>query len=148
MVNKHGSKLMPAQVDPGPDINSIPISKYKTLFPAHFMKAGNLNRRHFNQQDTPGQLITTPCNSSIGFFISDNYHKTQPEVQQVRFDVLKDTTCPKILLSYTASERLGIVKFQVSSKTPLTALDTITSSSKHFLFRTPMQMDTPVKPQQ
>ena len=36
-------------------------------------------------------------------------------------------TSPKILLSYAASQRLGIVKFQIPNEVPSTALDTISS---------------------
>ena len=61
----------------------------------------------------------------------------------VRFYVFKDTTSPKILLSYAASEKLGIVKFQILNKTP-TAVDAITTK-KHVTFRTPIHTYRPVK---
>ena len=80
-----------------------------------------------------------------GFFIADIHYKIQPEVLQVRFCVFKDTTGPKILLSYTTK-----VMHCKNSKSPvkssLTALDTITSSSKHVSFSMPIQTNKPVKP--
>ena len=63
----------------------------------------------------------------------------------IRFYVFKDTTSPKILLSYAASERLGIVKFQIPNEAPSIALDTI-STKKHVTFGTPLHTSRPVKP--
>ena len=82
----------------------------------------------------------------LGFLIADIHYKTQQGVLQVKFYVIKDTTCPKIL-SYATSERLGIVRHcsNFPTKLLLTALDTITSSSKHVPCRTPIQTDRPVK---
>ena len=81
----------------------------------------------------------------VGFFIAYIHRKTQPDVLSVRFYVFKDTTSPRILLSYPASERLGIVKFQIPNETPSTALDTI-SLTIHVTFRTLLQTYRPVKP--
>ena len=81
----------------------------------------------------------------LGYFIADIHHKTKPEVLPIRFYVFKDTTSPKILLSYTVSERLGIVKFQIPNEAPSIALDT-TSMKKHITFRTPLHTYRSVKP--
>ena len=57
---------------------------------------------------------------------------------QVRFYVFEDTTSPPILLSYAASERLGIIEFKVPNEAILTAaIDTI--STKRVTFSTPLQ---------
>ena len=54
---------------------------------------------------------------------------------QVRFYVFEDTTSPPILLSYAASERLGIIKFKVPNEAILpAAIDTI--STKRVTFST------------
>ena len=79
----------------------------------------------------------------LGFFIADIHHKTTADVLPVRFYVFKDTTSPKILLSYAASEKLGIVKFQIPNETP-TAVDAITTK-KRVTFRTPIHTYRPVK---
>ena len=81
----------------------------------------------------------------LGYFIADIHHKTQPEVLSIRCYVFKDTTSPKSLLSYVASERLGIVKFQIPNEAPSIALDTI-STKKHVTFRTPLHTYRPIKP--
>ena len=139
MITKHGSKPIPVKVNPCADINTIPISKYRKLFPADFTKAGNLKEKALNPTKHTWTAHNNTPQQFLGFFIADIHHKIQPEVLQVRFDVFKDTTCLKILLSYAVSESLGIVKFQVPNETPSTALDTITSSSKHISFSTPIQ---------
>ena len=64
MVTKQGSKLFPVKVDPGADVNTILLTKYKKLFQAHFTKAGNLRKRHYIQQDIPGQCMMRHPNSS------------------------------------------------------------------------------------
>ena len=45
MVTKQGSKSLPVKVDPGADVNTIPLTKYRKLFPVHFTKAGNLKQK-------------------------------------------------------------------------------------------------------
>ena len=145
MVTKQGSKPLPVKVDPGTNVNTIPLTKYRKLFPAHFTKAGNLKqkalhpRRHTwtTHDETPQQFS--------GYFIADIHHKTIPEVLPIRFYVFNDITSPKILLSYVASERLGIVKFQIPNEAPSIALDTI-STKKHVTFQMPLHTYRPVKP--
>ena len=142
MVTKQGSKPLPVKVDPGADVNTIHLTKYRKLFPAHFTKAGNLKQKALHptrhtwtaHDETPQQFL--------GYFIADIHHKTKPEVLPIRFYVFKDTTSPKILLSYAASERLGIVKFQIPNEAPPIALDTI-SMKKHVTFRTPLHTYRP-----
>ena len=67
------------------------------------------------------------------------------EVLPIIFYVFNDTTSPKILLSYAASERLGIVKFQIPNEAPSIALDTI-SMKKHVTFWMPPHTYRPAKP--
>ena len=44
MVTKQGCKPLPVKVDPGADINTIPLTCYKTIFPQHFTKDGHLKK--------------------------------------------------------------------------------------------------------
>ena len=144
MITRQGSKPIPVKVDPGMDVNTIPLSKYRKLFPAHFTNAGNLKQKSLH----PTRHMWTAHHDIqhfLGFFIADIHHKTQPEILPVRFYVFKDTTSPKILLSYAALERLGIVKFQMPNEVPSTALDTI-SSRKYIAFRTPLHRYRPINP--
>ena len=143
MITKQGSKQILVKVDPGADVNTVPLSKYRKLFPTHFMKAGNLKQKILHptrhiwraHDETPQQFL--------GFFIADIHHKTTSDILLVRFYVFMDTTSPKILLSYAVSEKLGIVKFQIPNKTP-TAVDAITTK-KCVTFRTPIHTYRPVK---
>ena len=45
MITKQGSKSLLVKVDTGLDVNTIPLSKYRKLFPAHFTKADNLKQK-------------------------------------------------------------------------------------------------------
>ena len=45
MVTKHGCKPIPVKIDTGAEINTVPLSKYKKLFPAHVIKSGNLESK-------------------------------------------------------------------------------------------------------
>ena len=44
MVTKQGCKPLPVKVDPGADINTIPLTRYKTIFPQHFTRDGHLKK--------------------------------------------------------------------------------------------------------
>ena len=45
MVTKQGSKSLPVKVNLSADVNTIPLTKYRKLFPTHFTKAGNLKQK-------------------------------------------------------------------------------------------------------
>ena len=145
MVTKQGSKSLPVKVNPGMDVNTLPLTKYRKFFPAHFTKAGNLKQKSLHPTRHTWAVHDETPQQFLGFFIAVIYHKTQPEVLPIRLYVFKDTRSPKILLSYVVSERLGIVKFQIPNEAPLTALDT-TSTRKHVTFRTPLHTYSPIKP--
>ena len=143
MITKQGSKPLLVKVDPGADVNTVPLSKYKKLFPTHFTKAGNLKQKILHPSTHTWRAHNETPQQFLGYFIADIHHKTTADVLPVRFYVFKDTTSPKILLSYAASEKLGIVKFQIPNETP-TAADAITTK-KHVTFRTPIHTYRPVK---
>ena len=126
MITKQGSKSNPVKVDPGADVNTIPLSKYRKLFPAQFTKAGNLKQKSLHPTRHTWTAHNEIPQQFLGFLIPDIHHKTTPEILPVRFYVFKDTTSSTILLSYSASERLGIFKFKIPNEIPSTALDTIT----------------------
>ena len=144
MVTKQGSKSLPVKVDPSADVSTIPLTKYRKLFPSHFTKAGNLKQKALHPTKHMWTAYDEMPQQFLRYFIADIHHKTQPEVLPIRFYVFKDTTSPKILLSYAASERLGIVKFQIPNEAPLIALDTI-CTKKHVTFRTPLHIYRPIK---
>ena len=49
MVTKQGCKPLPVKVDPRADINTIPLTHYKTIFPQHFTKDGPLKEECFEK---------------------------------------------------------------------------------------------------
>ena len=55
----------------------------------------------------------------LGYIVLDIKHKTLPKVLPIKFFVFEDSTSPHILLSYSASSRLGIVQFTVPNKVPV-----------------------------
>ena len=143
MITKQGSKPILVKVDPGADVNTVPLSKYRKLFSTHFTKASHLKQKIVHPTRHTWRAHDETPQQFLGFFIADIHHKTTSDVLPVRFYVFKDTTSPKILLSYAASEKLGIVKFQIPNKTP-TAVDAITTK-KRVTFRTPIHTCRPVK---
>ena len=116
MVTKQGSKSLLVKVDPSADVNTIPLTKCIKLFPAHFTKAGNLKQKALHPTRHTWTVHDETSQQFLGYFIADIHHKTIPDMLPIRFYVFKDTTSPKILLSYAASERLGIVKFQIPNE--------------------------------
>ena len=145
MLTKQGYKSIPVKVNPGMNVNTIPLSKYRKIFPAHFTKAGNLKQKALHTTRHTWTAHDDKPQQFLGFFIADIHHKTKPDVLPVRLYVFKNTTSPNILLSYATSERLGTVKFQITNEAPSTTLDTI-SLTKHVTFRTQLHTYRPVKP--
>ena len=64
MVTKQGCKPLPVKVDPGADINTIPLTHYKTIFPQHFTRDGHLKRMHYEAQPVPGHRMMDKENIS------------------------------------------------------------------------------------
>ena len=130
MVTKHGCKPIPVKIDSGAEINTVPLSKYKKLFPAHVTKSGNLKSKALHPTNNKWAAHNMTPQKFLGYFIADIQHKSQPDIIQVRYFVFKDNTSPQILLSYSTSIRLGIIEFKVPKKVPATALDAITHHKK------------------
>ena len=145
MVTKHGCKPIPVKIDSGAEINTVPLSKYKKLFPAHVTKSGNLKNKALYPTTNKWAAHDMTPQRFLGYFIADIQHKSQPDILQVRFFVFKDNTSPQILLSYSASIRLGIMEFKVPNEAPVTALDAITQHKKCVTFSNPLHSHTHVK---
>ena len=142
MVTKYGCKPIPVKIDSGAEINTVPLSKYKKLFPAHVTKSGNLKSKALYPTTNKWAAHDMTPQRFLGYFIADIQHKSQPDILQVRFFVFKDNTSPQILLSYSASIRLGIMEFKVPNEAPVTALDAITQHKKHVTFSNPLHSHT------
>ena len=104
---------MVVKIDPGTQVNTIPLSRYRILFP-----------NHLNKSRYPKAKTLVPTNHTwmshdglpkpfLGHFITEVSHVKEPRMYPVRFYVFEDATNTPNLLSYATSERLGIVQFQV-----------------------------------
>ena len=77
----------------------------------------------------------------IGYFVGAVHQKTLSKTLQVRFYVFEGTTCPKLLLSYAASERLGIIEFKVPNKSSTSSPLGFISTTKNITFSKPLQAE-------
>ena len=116
LVTKQGCKSLPVKVDPGSDTNIIPLSRYRSLFPHHFHTNSTLKAKSLRKANVTWSLHDGTTHKFIGFFMVDVQHKTKPDVIPISFYVLKDSTRPFTLLSYSASLHLGILEFKVSNE--------------------------------
>ena len=128
---KQGAKSIPVKVDPGAEVNTIPLSQYKKLFKKNFTKAGNIKNNVLHPTSHLWSSHDSKPQQFMGYFITNIHHKTISKTLPVRFYVFQDTTNPPILLSYSASERLGIIEFKVPNEAPSAiAVDTISTTKK------------------
>ena len=108
-----GTKTMTVKIDPGAQVNTIPLSRYHVLFPNKFTKSRFPNAKAplpTNHTWISHDGLPKPF---LGYSIVEVMHATEPKSYPTHFYVFEDTTSPHILLSYATSERLGIVSFQV-----------------------------------
>ena len=120
-----GTKTMVVKIDPGTQVNTIPLSRYHTLFPNHltksrYTKAKSLMPTHHTCISHDG--LTKPF---LGHFIIEVAHAKEPRMYLIRFYVFEDVTNPQNLLSYATSERLGIIQFQVPNLAATHSLDQV-----------------------
>ena len=78
MLTKQGSKSLPVKVDPGADVNTIPLTKYRKLFPAQFTKAGNLKQKALQPTRHTWTAHNETPQKFLGYFIHDIHHRTIP----------------------------------------------------------------------
>ena len=108
-----GTKTMTVKIEPGAQVNTIPLSKYHTLYP------NKLTKSRYPKTKTlmPTHHTWISHNGSpkpfLGHFIVEVAHAKEPRTYPVRFYVFEDATSPHILLLYATLERLGIVSFWV-----------------------------------
>ena len=128
---KQSAKSIPVKVDTGAEVNTIPLSQYRKLFKKNFTKAGNIKNNVLHPTSHLWSSHDSKPQQFLGYFITNIHHKTISKSLPVRLYIFQDTTNPLILLSYSASERLGIIKFKVPNEAPSTiAVDTISTTKK------------------
>ena len=114
---------MTVKVDPGTQVDAMPLSRYQTLYPikltkSMYPKAKALLPTHYTWISHSGS-----SKPFLGHFIVDVLHATEPKMYPIDFYVFKDATSPHILLSYATLDRLGIVSFQVPNLAATTSID-------------------------
>ena len=114
---------MIVKIDPGAQVNTIPLSKYCLLFTrklteSKFPKAKAL-------LPTSHTLISHDGSPKpfLGHFITEVMHASEPRLYPTCVYVFEDATAPHILLFYATSERLGIIAFEVSNLAATSKLD-------------------------
>ena len=124
-----GTKTMAVKIDPGSHVNTIPLSRYHTLFP------NCLNKSRYPKAKAKMPTGHTWISHDglpqpfLGHFIVEVAHAKEPRMYPVRFYVFEDATNPPNLISYATSERLGIVQFQVPNLAATLSLDQVAAQT-------------------
>ena len=79
LVTKQGCKSLPVKVDPGTDVNTIPLSQYKTLFPNDFTGDGQLKKNALRSTTSTWSPHDGTKKQFLGYFTIDVQHKTPPK---------------------------------------------------------------------
>ena len=116
LITKQGCKSLPVKVDPGADVNTIPLSHYKTLFPKHFNKDGNLKQNTLRSTTCTWSLHDGHTQHFLGYFTIDIQHKMTPNVIPISLYIFEDSTRLFRLLSYPTSIHLGIMELKVPNE--------------------------------
>ena len=95
-----GTKTMVVKMDPGAQVNTIPLNRYCTLYP------NKLNKSRYPKAKSPMPTHHTWISHNglpkpfLGHFIVEVVHAKEPRTYPVRFYVFEDATNPHILLSF------------------------------------------------
>ena len=120
---------MVVKIDHGPHVNTIPLSRYRQLFPNHLSKSRYPKVKSLMPTNHTWMSHDGLPKPFLGHFILDVAHTKEPRMYPVRFYVFEDATNPPNLLSYATSERLGIVQFQVPNLAATHSLDQLAVST-------------------
>ena len=102
---------MTVKIDPGTQVNTIPLSKYHTLYPNKLTKSRYPNAEFLIPTHHSWIFHSGLSKPFLGHFIVEVAHAKAPRTYPVRFYVFEDATSPHILLAYATLERLGIISF-------------------------------------
>ena len=124
---------MVVKIDPGAQVNTIPLSRYCTLFPNKITKSGYPKAKSLMPTHHTWISHDVLSKPFLDHFIVEVAHVKEPRTYPVRFYVFEDATHPQILLSHDTMERLGIITFQVPNLAATHSFDHVavqTPSSK------------------
>ena len=69
IITNHGTKPISVKVNPGTDVNTIPLSHYKKLFRKNFTKVGHLKHNVLHPTNHLWSLHDSKPQQFIGYFI-------------------------------------------------------------------------------
>ena len=127
LPTKNGMKSMIMKIEPGAQVNTIPLSRYQKIFPH------KINESRYPKQRTPipTNHYWISHNSKpkplLDYFIADINHATQPRSYLMWLYVFEDATSPQIPLSCATSEHLGILGFRAPNLAVQFHIDTFTT---------------------
>ena len=114
---------MTVQIDPVAQVNTIPLSRYCTLFPTKHNKSRYpkallpISHTWMSHYGSPKPFL--------GHFVAEVKHASEPRTYPTHFYISEDAMSPQILLSYVTLERLGIIVFKVPNLAATSQVDNL-----------------------
>ena len=121
-----GTKLMTVKINPGAQVNTIPLSKYHTLFPHKVDDSRYPKPNALSPTDPTWMSHDGLPKPFLGHFVTEVKHASEPRSYPTCFYIFKDATSPHILLSYMNSERVGILELKVPNMVAISKIDDFT----------------------
>ena len=123
LPSHNGTKTMTVKIDPGAQVNTIPLSKYCLLFPKKLTKSKFLKAKAILPTYHTWISHDGSPKPFLGHFTTEVMHASEPRLYPTHLYVFEDTTSPHIVLSYTTLERLDIVAFKVPNLAATSKVD-------------------------
>ena len=119
----NGTKSMTIKIDPGAQVNTIPLSKYCKLFPKKLTKSKYPKAKALLPTKHTWIAHNGLPKPFLVHFVTEVMHASEPRSYPTCFYMFEDATSPHILLSYVTSERLGFIQFNVPNLAATTHID-------------------------
>ena len=113
---KLGTMMMEVKVDPGAQSSCISLYQFETLFP-HLCRNGLPKEGPLDNTHNEFESYNSGDLTCYGHLLIDVKDKVTKKYHPIRFYMMK-TDMPQILISHTASLRLGLVRVLCDSKAP------------------------------
>ena len=94
VVTIQGCKPLPVMVDARADVNTIPLNRYRALFPNHFTPNGSLKPTTLRGAYCTWSLHDGETQLFLGYFTSEIQQNTQPDIIPITCYVFKDSQDP------------------------------------------------------
>ena len=107
------TQQMTVKIDPGAQVNIIPLIWYWKIFPHKISETGLPKPSTLSPTSNTWISHYGSTKPFLGHFIANVQHATLPRLYPTQFYNFEDDTFPHILLSYATLERLGTLEFKV-----------------------------------